>query len=125
VQIKLLVLIFALCFGSDLAQAQRGARAPKLTRAEIEEVVQLVSADKTKTQFYCELAKINEQIGQAKTKDSTTVETLERRVDELEDKIGPEFVKFMDALDEADEKSAEGKELMAALDKLDDLCPDK
>jgi hypothetical protein len=125
VQIKLLVLIFALCFGLDLAQAQRGARAPKLTRAEIEEVVQLVGADKTKTQFYCELAKINEQISQAKTKDSTTVETLERRADELEDKIGPEFVKFMDALDEADEKSAEGKELMAALDKLDDLCPDK
>jgi hypothetical protein len=57
--------------------------------------------------------------------DSTTVETLERRADELEDKIGPEFVKFMDALDEADEKSAEGKELMAALDNLDDLCPDK
>ena len=65
-RVKLLVLIFALCFGVDLAQGQRVARAPKLTTAEIENVVQLVSTDKTKTQFYCELAKINEQISQEK-----------------------------------------------------------
>jgi hypothetical protein len=29
----------------------------------------------------------------------------------------------MDALDDADESTLEGKELVAALDKLDDLCP--
>jgi hypothetical protein len=65
-RVKLLVLIFALYFGADLAQGQRVARAPKLTTAEIEKIVQLVSTDKTKTQFYCELAKINEQISQEK-----------------------------------------------------------
>ena len=123
--VKLLVLIIALCFVVDLAQAQRGARARKLTTAEIEKVVQMVSADNAKMQIYCEISKLNEQIGQAKATDSTTVETLERRVDELEDKIGPEFVKFVDALDDVDENSPEGKELMFALDKLDDLCRGK
>jgi hypothetical protein len=116
-------LIFGLCFGVDLAQGELAARAPKLTTAEIENVVQIVSTDKTKTQFYCELSKINEQIGQAKTKDSTIVERLENRADELEENIGVEFVRFMDALDIVDENSSEGKELMAALDKLDALCP--
>jgi hypothetical protein len=32
-------------------------------------------------------------------------------------------VKFMDAVDEVDESSSDGKELMDAVDKLDDLCP--
>ena len=122
-RVKLLVLIFALCFGVNLAQGQRVARATKLTTAEIEKIVQLVSTDKTKTQFYCELSKVNEQIGQAKTKDSTAVERLENRADELEEKIGTEFVRFMDALDDVDENSSEGKELMATLNKLDALCP--
>ena len=122
-QVKPLALIFGLCFGADLAQGELAARTQKLTTAEIENVVQIVSTDKTKTQFYCELSKINEQIGQAKTKDSTTVERLENRADELEEKIGVEFVRFMDALDIVDENSSEGKELMAALDKLDALCP--
>jgi hypothetical protein len=91
--------------------------------AQIEKVVQLISTDKTKTQFYCELAKINEQIGQEKTKDYATIKRLENRADDLEEEIGPEFVEFMDALDDADESTLEGKELVAALDKLDDLCP--
>jgi hypothetical protein len=99
-----------------------GMPMPESSRRRRLKVVQLVSTDKTKTQFYCELAKINEQISQAKTK-SASVERLENRADELEEKIGPEFVKFMDALDGAEENTPEGKELMAALDKLDALCP--
>jgi transketolase len=118
----LLVIVLALCFGAGLAQGQRDAHAAKLTTSEIEKIVQLVSTDKTKTQFYCELAKIDEQISQAKT-NSAFVERLEDRADDLEEKIGSEFVKFMDALDGAEENTAEGKELMAALDKLDALCP--
>ena len=122
-RVKLLVLIFAFCFGVDLAQGQRVARASKLTTAEIEKVVQLISTDKIKTQLYCELAKINEQISQEKTKDYAAVKRLENRADELEERIGPEFVEFMDALDDADESTLEGKELVDAFDKLDDLCP--
>ena len=122
-RVKLLVLIFALCFGVDLAQGQRVARAQKLTTAEIEKIVQLVSTDKTKTQFYCELAKINAQISEEKTKDYAAIKRLENRADELEEKIGPEFVEFMDALDDADESTLEVKELVDALDKLHDLCP--
>ena len=65
--VKLLVLIIALCFVVDLAQAQRGARARKLTTAEIEKVVQMVSADNAKMQIYCEISKLNEQIGSGKS----------------------------------------------------------
>ena len=85
--VKVLVPILALCIGV-LAQGQRVAHASKLTTAEIEKVVQLISTDKTKRQFYCELAKINEQIGQEKTKDYATIKRLENRADELEEKIG-------------------------------------
>jgi hypothetical protein len=60
----------------------------------------LVSTDNTNPQFYCELAKINEQIAQAKPKDYATIKELTVIADELETKIGIEFMKFMDALDE-------------------------
>ena len=48
-----------------------------------------------------------------------------KQADDLAHKIGPEFVKFMDALDQADDRSSEGKELIAAVETLDKLCPAK
>ena len=38
-------------------------------------------------------------------------------------KIGPEFVNFMDALDDGEENTPEGKELIDALYNLDHLSP--
>jgi hypothetical protein len=113
----------------SFAHAQKGGRqpsAPKPTKAEIEKVIQIVSGSKEKTQQYCDLGKINQQMAQADQKNDTkALEALDKRADELEEKIGPEFVKFMDALDQADDSSAQDKDLIAAVETLDKLCPEK
>jgi len=108
------------------AFAQQGgppANVPMPTKAEIQQVMQIVSNDKTKTQQYCELGRINQKMAQADHKrDTRALEALGKQADELAEKIGPEFVKFIDAVDETDERSSAGKELMAAVETLDKLC---
>jgi hypothetical protein len=113
----------------SFADAQQGGRQPspsKPTTAEIQKVIQIISGSKAKTQQYCDLGKINQQMEQADQKNDTkALETLTKRADELEERIGPEFMKFVDALDQADDDSAEHKELIAAVETLDKLCPEK
>ena len=111
------------------AQAQPAgppANAPKPTKAEIQKVVATVSGDKTKAQQYCEIGKLNQKMAEADQKNDTkALETLGKQADDIAQKIGPEFVKFMDALDQADDKTNEGKELIAAVETLDKLSPAK
>jgi len=111
------------------AQAQPAgppANAPKPTKAEIQKVVATVSGDKTKAQQYCEIGKLNQKMAEADQKNDTkALETLGKQADDIAQKIGPEFVKFMDALDQADDRTNEGKELIAAVETLDKLCPAK
>ena len=57
--------------------------------------------------------------------DTKALETLGKQADDIAQKIGPEFVKFMDALDQADDRTNEGKELIAAVETLDKLCTAK
>ena len=124
---KLTVAVAACAFAAAPAFAQEKPPShPTFSKADIQKVIQIVSGDKTKTQQYCELGKINQQMAQAQEKrDKTMLDRLSQQADEIEEKIGPEFVRFMDALDQMDEESSEGKELVAALETLDKLCTDK
>jgi Rad3-related DNA helicase len=124
--LKVFLTIAALAAMPTLAHAQQGRPAPsaaKPTKAEVQRVVQIISADKTKTQTYCELGKLNEQIAQAEEKkDNKRLEALAKRADDLAQKIGPEYVKLMDALENIDENSKEGQEFGAMLQSLERLC---
>ncbi len=121
------VVVSAFAAVPALAQPQPGAppaHAPQPTQAEIQKVVATISGDKTKTQQYCEIGQLNQQMAEADQKNDTkALESLGKQADDLTHKIGPEFVKFMDALDRMDDRSEEGKQLMAAVEQLDKLCP--
>jgi hypothetical protein len=109
-----------------LAQAQQGgpsSNAPKPTKADAQKVVQIISNDKAKTQAYCEMSKLYEQMQTAdQNKDSKKIETLGKQADALAGKLGPEYNKLMDGMDGVDPNSNEGKELDSILSKLDNLC---
>jgi hypothetical protein len=126
-KLTLAVSVFALAAMCALAQAQPGNRpqsAPKLSKAEIQKVVQMISGDKTKTQQYCEIGKLNRQMEQADQKNDTkALETLGKQADDLAHKIGPDFVKFMDALDQVEDPAKADKDLTGAVETLDKLCP--
>jgi hypothetical protein len=105
------------------AFAQAPKTAPKPTMADVQKVVQIVSADKAKTKIYCDMSKLGEQIEAAeKKKDNKKAEALEKQADALGQKLGPEYVNLTAGLQQMDPNSKEGKDFMAALDGLDKLC---
>jgi len=104
------------------AQAQKPGAA-KATKADAQKVVKIISADKAKTQIYCDMAKLGEQIEQAdQKKDSKKVDDLSKKMDEMTEKLGPEYVALMDGLQDMDPNSKAGKDIGETLDDLDKLC---
>jgi ABC-type transporter Mla subunit MlaD len=125
-KLKPVAAIFAVVAIPALAHAQQGGpppSAPKPTKADAQKVVQIITNDKTKTQVYCDLDKLYDQIQAADQKnDSKTVEALGKQADALAAKLGPEYSKMMDGLDQVDPNSSEGKELISILSGLGKLC---
>jgi methionine-rich copper-binding protein CopC len=125
-KLKLVAAISALAAIPALAHAQQGGpqpKAPKPTKADAQNVVQIVTSDKVKTQAYCDLTKLEGQVKAAEQKNDTkTLEALSRQAESLVDKLGPEYFKLMDGLEEVDPKSSEAKEFMSILSELDKRC---
>jgi hypothetical protein len=125
-KLKLIAAISALVATAALAYAQQGGpqpNVPKPTKADVQNVVQIISSDKAKTQAYCDLTRLEAQVNAAaQKKDSSTLQALERQADALVGKLGPEYFKLMDGLEEVDPKSSEAKEFMSILSELDKPC---
>src|SRR6516164_6965656 len=120
-----LVAISALTAMSVLAHAQQGPQpnVPKPTKADAQNVVQIVTSDKAKAQAYYDLTKLYDQVEEAAHKnDNKTLETLNKQADALLDKLGPEYFKLMDGLEQVDPKSSEATEFMTILSELDKSC---
>ena len=124
-KLKLVAAISALAIPA-LAHAQQSGpqpKVPKPTKADTQNVVQIVTSDKAKTQAYCDLTKLEGQVKAADQKNDTkTLEALSKRAASLVDKLGPEYFKLMDGLEKVDPKSSEAKEFMSILSELDKRC---
>jgi hypothetical protein len=76
-----------------------------------------------KTQAYCDFTKLEDQVKAAAQKNDTkTLEPLSKQADALVDKLGPEYFKLMDGLEQVDPNSTEAKEFMSILSELDKSC---
>ena len=124
--LKIVAAIVVIAAAPVCAQAQNPPNAPKPTKAAAERVVQMISADKAKTQKYCEISAIGEQIDQAtQKKDEKKADELSQKADDMSAQLGPEFVALMNGLQDIDPNSKEGKEIETVLDGLDNLCAKK
>jgi len=124
-KLKLVATISALTAISALAHAQQGPppNVPKPTKADAQNVVQIITSDNAKTQAYCDLAKLFDQIRVAREKnDSNTVQALDKELLPLVDKLGPEYAKVIEGMDQVDLTSNEGEELLSILSELDKRC---
>jgi len=125
-KLKLVAAISALAAIPALAHAQQGGpqpNIPKPTKADVQNVVQIISSDKAKTQAYCNLSKLYDQIEAAEQKnDSNTTQALTKQADALVANLGPEYPKMIEGLEQVDLTSGEGKEFLSILSGLDKLC---
>ena len=120
--LKLIVAILVIAAVPVCAQAQKPSAA-NVTKADAQKVVKMISGDKAKTQTYCDMAKLGEQIEQANEKKETKkADELSQKMDELGTKLGPEYVALMDVLKEIDAESQDGQEIGSTLEALDKLC---
>jgi 5'-3' exonuclease len=99
-------------------QAQETSTA-KL-KEEAQKVVKIISSDKSKTQTYCDLVKVSNQIEQAEP--NIKADQLYQQMDELAAKLGPEYIELIGELQEMDPDSKDGKEIGSTLEALDKLC---
>ena len=89
-----------------LAHAQQGGPQPKPTKADAQNVVQIITSDKVKTQAYCDLNKLEGEVKAADQKNTKTLEALSKQAKSLVDELGPEYFKLMDGLEQVDPKSS-------------------
>jgi hypothetical protein len=91
-KLRLVAIITALVTLPILAHAQQGrpqSNAPKPTEADAQKVVQIITSDKAKTQAYCDMSKLYEQMQTAdqNKKDRKKVETLAKQGAVLESSV--------------------------------------
>jgi hypothetical protein len=117
----LIVAISVICAAPLYAQDRRADTA-KL-KADAQRVVSIIKGDKAKTQVYCEINDLGEQIGEADQKmDDNKAEALSRQITELEKKLGPEYFALVNDLNNIDPNSLQGQEIDSILAPLDDSC---
>jgi DNA uptake protein ComE-like DNA-binding protein len=99
-------------------------QAAKPTEAQVQKIVSDVGANKAKLDSYCKISKLQQQMGALdEKKDAKKLQALGQQADAEAQKLGPDFEKVMDGLEQVDPNSAEGKKLGAILASLDTKCP--
>jgi hypothetical protein len=122
VNLRLIVTILVIAAAPICAQAQKPLPA-KVTKADAQKVLKIISSDKAKTRIYCQMAKLGDQMEQAnETGDSKKFDALFRKMYELGKQLGPEYAALVDGLQDIDPQSEVGREISSTLDALDNLC---
>ena len=120
--LKLIVAIFIIASVPVCAHAQPPSAA-KVTKADAQKVLNIISSDKAKTQTYCDIAKLGSQMEEAdRAKDTKKADELSQKMDELTKKLGPEYSALMDGLEDINPNSQNGQEIGSVLSALDKLC---
>jgi len=105
--------------------AQRQLQNVAKLKADAQKVVSIISGDKAKTEAYCQINELAEQIGESQQiKDSEKAASLSRQVMELEIKLGPDYLTLVSGLRDIDPNSPQGKEIDLILAPLDNSCED-
>ena len=118
------VIVAILLISTAPVYAQDQPNTAKL-KADAQRVISVIKDDQAKTQVYCEINKLGEQIGAAdQNKDYKKAQALSQRVTELEKNLGPEYLALENHLNNLDPNSPEGQDIESMFAPLDYSCPD-
>jgi hypothetical protein len=100
------------------------AQAEQPNAAELaQNVVSIISGDKAKTQIYCQILDLSDELDQAdQQKDREKAEALSQKINELQKKLGPEYLALLKATEHVDPNSKDGQEIVSNFVKLDNSC---
>jgi hypothetical protein len=87
--------------------------------------VGIIGANRGKTHTYCQIVDLRgRQLGLDQKKDKKEIKALSQRVDQLQQKLGPEFVVLENILADIDLKSPDGREIGLIIQSLNQSCPE-
>jgi len=118
------LLIFAILIISTLPLYAQG-QAPKAAELA-QKRVSIISGNRVKTQTYCEVLDLSDELDQVdRHQDRKKAEDLSQKIDELQKKLGPEYLALLEAAKYVDPNSKDGQEIVSIFDKLDSSCGDQ
>jgi hypothetical protein len=119
------LLIVGILIISTMPLAAQGQQPdPAKVKADAQKVVSIISGDKAKTQSYCQIAIVGEQMNQAaQAKDKKKFDELAPKLRELEKNLGPEYLGLVESLGKMNLPPKDGQEIVSMFDKLEDSCP--
>jgi hypothetical protein len=119
----LIVAILMLSTAPLYAQGQQ-QNVAKL-KEDARNAVGIISADRGKTQSYCQIVDLlGRQLGRA-DQEQNKKKTKAQRIDQLQKKLGLEFVVLENILGHIDLKSPDGREIALIIQSLNQSCPDE
>ena len=92
-------------------------------KADTQKVASIIKADRAKTQTYCQIADLADQIDKAiQWKDTKKAEDLAQKLNKMGKNLGPEYLALVDELRNFDLTSKEGQEIVLIFNGLDESC---
>src|SRR6516225_1694050 len=106
--------------------AQREQQNVAKLKADARNLVGIIGSDKTKTQTYCQIEDLSEQLVQAvQEKDRKNAKALAEKIAKLNKKMGPEFAALIDIEKHVDLNSRDGEEIASIVASLGESCGEK
>jgi hypothetical protein len=116
------LLIVGILIISTMPLAAQGQQPdPAKLKADAQKVVSIISSDQAKSQIYCQITDLGDQLDQEK--DEKKAEALVQKMNELGKQLGPEYVAFVEAAQDLDPDSKDGRDIISMFDELDAACP--
>jgi hypothetical protein len=112
------ISILAISAAPTYAQAQQPS-VDKL-KGEARDFVKIISGDELKSQTYCKIVELNDQIDEKE--DPIDARKLKKKRDELEEKLGRKYVALVAGLMNIDKDSRDYRKIALILEPLDKLC---
>ena len=103
--------------------AQLQQKSVAKLKADARNLVGIIGSGKTKTQTYCQINELTEQLDQAvENNDTKKAKALAEKIAKLSKKMGPEFAALLDIERQVDLKSQDGQEIASIVASLGESC---
>ena len=122
---RLLIVAILLISTSQLYSQGAQQNVAKL-KEDARNAVGIIGADRGETRTYCEVVDLlGRQLDRAdQEKDKKKTKALSQRINQLQKKLGTEFVVLENILEDIDLKSPDGREIALIIQRLNQSCPE-
>jgi flagellar biosynthesis/type III secretory pathway M-ring protein FliF/YscJ len=118
-----LLIVAILTISTSPLCAQRQQQEVAKLKADARNLVGIIGSDKTKTQTYCQIHDLSEQLILAvEENDRKKANALAEKIAELSEKMGPEFAALIDVGKRVNLNSPDGQEIASIIASLGESC---